>query len=79
MFSEVLGDHWFSPETSKCCYFAGFRWFSEVSCFFMFFRRYLKQRWFHKKQKTCSFYMNSGGSKCCYFVGFSYDSGIDVF
>ena len=29
-------------ETSKCCYFAGFRWFSEMSCFFMFFRKYLK-------------------------------------
>jgi hypothetical protein len=40
VFLEVLGDHWFSPETSKWCYFVGFRWFSELSCFLMFFRRY---------------------------------------
>ena len=31
MFLEVLGDPWDSPEKSKCCYFVGFRWFSEMS------------------------------------------------
>ena len=37
VFLEVLGDPWDSPEKSKCCYFVGFRWVSEMSCFFMFF------------------------------------------
>ena len=40
VFLEVLGDPWDSPEKSKCCYFVGFRWFSEMPCFFMFFHRY---------------------------------------
>ena len=39
---EVWGNPWVSPGRSECCYFVGFRWFSEMSCFFMFFRRYLK-------------------------------------
>ena len=30
VFFEVLGDPWDSPEKSKCCYFVGFRWFSEM-------------------------------------------------
>ena len=37
MFLEVLGDPWFSPERSRYCYFIGFKWFSEISCFLMFF------------------------------------------
>jgi len=49
---EVLGDPWVSPERSKCCYFIGFRWFSEMLCFFMFFHRYLKARLFSLKRKT---------------------------
>ena len=39
---EVWGPPWVSPGRSTCCYFVGFRWFSEMSCFLMFFHRYLK-------------------------------------
>ena len=42
VFLEVWGDPWVSPERSEGCYFVGFRWFSEMSCFLMFFHRYLK-------------------------------------
>ena len=42
VFLEVWGDPWVSPERSEGCYFVGFRWFSEMSCFFRFFHRYLK-------------------------------------
>ena len=52
MFLEVLGDPWDSPEKSKCCYFVGFRWFSEMSCFLMFFHRYLKATLFSLKTKN---------------------------
>ena len=30
---EVWGDSWISPGRSECCYFVGFRWYSEMSCF----------------------------------------------
>ena len=52
MFLEVLGDPWVSPERSKCCYFIGFRWFSEMSWFLMFFHRYLKATLFSLKTKN---------------------------
>ena len=52
MFLEVLGDPWVSPEKLKCCYFFGFRWFSEMSCFLMFFHRYLKATLFSLKTKN---------------------------
>ena len=41
-FWKYLGDPRVSPERSECCYFIGFRWFSEMSCFLIFFHRYLK-------------------------------------
>ena len=41
VFLELWGDLWVSTERSEGCYFVGFRWFSEVSCFLMFFHRYL--------------------------------------
>ena len=31
---EVWGDPWISPGRSDCWYFVGFRWYSEMSCFF---------------------------------------------
>ena len=34
VFLKVWGDPWVSPERSEGCYFFGFRWFSEMSCFF---------------------------------------------
>ena len=52
MFLEVLGDPWVSPERLKCCYFMCFRWFSEMSCFLMFFHRYLKATLFSLKRKN---------------------------
>ena len=30
---EAWGDPWVSPGRSECCYFVGFRWFYEMSCF----------------------------------------------
>ena len=30
---EVWGDPWFISGRSECCYFDGFRWYSEMSCF----------------------------------------------
>ena len=41
VFLELWGDLWVSTERSEGCYFVGFSWFSEVSCFLMFFHRYL--------------------------------------
>ena len=29
---EVWGDPWISYGRSECCYFIGFRWYSEMSC-----------------------------------------------
>ena len=52
MFLEVLGHPWVSPERSKCCYFIGFRWFSEMSCFLMFFHRYFKATLLSLKTKN---------------------------
>ena len=34
---EVWGAPWGSPGRSECCYFVGFRWFSEMSCFLEIF------------------------------------------
>ena len=31
---DVWGDPWISPGRSECCYFFGFRWYSEMSCVF---------------------------------------------
>ena len=39
---EVWGDPWISPGRSECCYFIGFEWYSEMSCFFMMFYRNLE-------------------------------------
>ena len=39
---EVWGAPWVSPGRSECCHFIGFRWLSEMSCFLMFFHRYLE-------------------------------------
>ena len=38
---EVWGAPWGSPGRSECGYFVGFRWFSVMSCFLMFFHEYL--------------------------------------
>ena len=70
MFLEVLGDPWDSPEVLKCCYFVGFRWFSEMSCFLMFFHRYLKATLFSLKRNNHILFLLIMG----YFVGFSYVS-----
>ena len=52
MFLEVWGDPWVSPERSKCCYFVGFRWFSEMSCFLMISHRYLEVMLFSRTNKN---------------------------
>ena len=52
MFLEVWGDPWVSPERSKCCYFVGFRWFSEMSCFLMIFHRNLEVMTFSRQMKN---------------------------
>ena len=31
---DVWGAPWVSPGRSECSYFVGFRWFSDMSCFF---------------------------------------------
>ena len=63
-------------EKSKCFYFVGFRWFSEMSCFLMFFDRYLKATLFSSKAKSLiDFILIQGGGKCCYFVSVRYDCG----
>ena len=49
---EVWGDPWISPGRSECCYFVGFRWYSELSCFFMIFHRNLKVIIFFRKMKN---------------------------
>ena len=49
---EVWGDPWVSPGRLECWYFFGFRWFSEMSCFLMFFHRYLKATLFSLKTKN---------------------------
>ena len=49
---EVWGAPWGSPGRSECCYFVGFRWFSEMSCFLMFFHRYLKATLFSLNTKN---------------------------
>ena len=38
---EVWGAPWGSPGRSECGSFVGFRWFSVMSCFLMFFHEYL--------------------------------------
>ena len=37
VISEVWGDPWISPWRSQCCYFVGFRWYSDMSCLFCYF------------------------------------------
>ena len=62
MFLEVWGDPWVSPEKSKGCFFVGFGRFSEVSCFLMFFHRYLKAKLFSLKRKNhIAFLLIMGG------------------
>ena len=46
---EVWGSPWVSPGRSECCYFVDFRWFSEMSCFLMFFHMCLKAMLFSCK------------------------------
>ena len=50
---EVWGDPWISPGRSECCYFVGFRWYSEMSCFLMIFHRNLEVMMFSRKMKNC--------------------------
>ena len=49
---EVWGDPWISPGRSECCYFVGFRWYSEMSCFLMIFHRNLEVMMFSRKMKN---------------------------
>ena len=35
---DVLGDPWLRPGRSDCCYFIGFRYYFEMSCFSLLFR-----------------------------------------
>jgi len=49
---EVWGDPCVSPGRSECCNFPGFRWFSETSCFLMFFHTYLEATLFSYKTKN---------------------------
>ena len=73
MILEVWCDPWISPGRSECCYFVGFRWYSEMSCFLMVFHRNLKVMMFCRKMKNYMvFFMDFRRSKCCYFVGLSY-------
>ena len=48
---EVWGDPWISPGRSECCYFNGFRWYSEMSCFLMIFHRNLEVMIFSRSMK----------------------------
>ena len=52
MILEIWGDPWISPGMSECCYFVGFSWYSEMSCFFMLFHRNLKVMMFCRKMKN---------------------------
>ena len=49
---EVWGAPWGSPGRSECGYFRGFGWFSERSCFLMFFLEYLGAMSFCRKRKS---------------------------
>ena len=49
---EVWGAPWGSPGRSECCYFVGFRWYSEMSCFLMIFHRNLEMMMLSRKMKN---------------------------
>ena len=49
VFLEVWRDPWASPERSEGCFFIGFRWFSEVSCFLMLFHKNLAVMMFSRR------------------------------
>ena len=49
---EVWGAPWGSPGRSECCYFVGFRWFSERSCFLMFFDECSEAMSFSRRRRT---------------------------
>ena len=49
---DVWGDPWVSPGRSECCYFVGFRWYSEMSCFLMIFHRNLEVMMFPRKMEN---------------------------
>ena len=70
---EVWGDPWISPGKSECCYFNGFRWYSEMSCFLMIFHINLEVTMFSRNmQKLYGFYIDFMRSKCFYFIGFGF-------
>ena len=69
---EVWGDPWISPGRSECCYFDGFRWYSEMSCFLMIFHGNLEVIMFSRKMNNYIVYIDFRRSECCYFIGFSY-------
>ena len=48
---EVWGDPWISPGRSEYCYFEGFRWYSEMSCFRSIFCRNLEVMLLSSKMK----------------------------
>ena len=52
MILEVWGDPRISPGRLECCYFVGFRWYSEMSCFLMICHRNLEVMMFSRKMKN---------------------------
>ena len=51
MVLEIWGGPWVSPGRSDCCYFVGFRWFSGMCGFLLFFHRYVEAMSFSESEK----------------------------